>query len=155
MSSACDAKSSSPGAARIFAGAAIRLPNEKPSAAEHANIDSNLSKTRVWEAAGKELEGLAAELPLPGRPPVWVGAHSLPAEQQGMVVVGKLWGSDAFVDAFLNTKARVHSSLLSKIPAIPDLQVVGLSYIGPVFHASIERLLMGKPCLGLGHSLTT
>ena len=95
--------------------------------AEHANIDLNLGKTRVWNAAGEEPEGLAAELPpLPGHPPVWVGAHSLPAEQQGMGVLGTPSGSDAFVDAFLQHKIRTHTSLLSKIPAVPDLQAAWL-----------------------------
>ena len=50
-----------------------------------------------------------------------VGAPSLPAKQQGMVVLGTPLGSDAFVDAFLKTKTEFHAPLFSKIPAVPDL----------------------------------
>ena len=53
-------------------------------------------------------------------------ARSLPAEQQGMVVLGTPLVSDAFVDAFLQTKAGVHTSLLSKIPAALDVQAARL-----------------------------
>ena len=95
--------------------------------AEHANIDLHLGKTRVWNAAGDEPEGLAAAVPpMPGRPPVWVGSHSLPAEQQGMVVLGTPLGSDAYVDAFLRQKVDTQASLFSKIPAVPDLQAAWL-----------------------------
>ena len=95
--------------------------------AEYANIDIHLGKMRVWNAAGVEPEGLAAEVPpQPGRPPVWVGAHSLPAEQQGMVVLGTPLGSDAFVDAFLRQKIEAQASLFSKIPTVLDLQAAWL-----------------------------
>ena len=43
-----------------------------------------------------------------------------------MVVLGTPLGSDAFVDAFVQHKARTHASLLSKIPAVPDLQAAWL-----------------------------
>ena len=88
--------------------------------AEYANIDLHLGKTRVWNAAG--VEGLAAEVPPPpGRPPVWVGAHSLPAEQQSMVVLGTPLGADAFVDAFLRQKSEAQASLFSIIPTVRRL----------------------------------
>ena len=95
--------------------------------AEHANIDLNLGKTRVWNAAGEEPEGLAAELPpLPGRPPVWAGTPFRPAEQQGMVVLGTPMGSDAFVDAFVKTKTEVHATRPSS-PKFPNSRRSGPS----------------------------
>ena len=88
---------------------------------EYANIDLHLGKTRVWNAAGVEPEGLAAEVPpQPGRSPVWVGAHSLPAEQQGMVVLGTPLGSDAFVD-FPATKDRGASIVVLQDTDCPRL----------------------------------
>ncbi|CAE7764707.1 unnamed protein product [Symbiodinium sp. CCMP2592] len=63
----------------------------------HANIDVHLGKTRVWYFTGEQPPGLAEVLPtVPGEAPIWVGDHSLPPEQQGFLVLGTPFGSEAF-----------------------------------------------------------
>ena len=66
---------------------------------------------------------LAEVLPTaPGEGPVWVGDHSLPPEQQGFVVLGTPFGSEAFKKEALRNKALNHGRLLDRIPSLPDLQ---------------------------------
>ena len=60
----------------------------------HANIDLNVGKTRVWNAAGEEPPGLSEWMP-PAQDgsPVWVGDPTLPPELQGILVLGTPWGT--------------------------------------------------------------
>ena len=53
----------------------------------HARIRLHQGKTRVWNAAGEEPSDLARLQPV-GADPVWTGAWSLPADQQGLLVLG-------------------------------------------------------------------
>ena len=78
-------------------------------------------KTRVWNAAGEEAPGIA-HLQAPWGEPVWTGSWSLPAAQQGLVVLGAALGSDAFVQHELRRKRGLHDELLSHLPGLPDLQ---------------------------------
>ena len=91
----------------------------------HAGVQLNAGKTRVWNAAGEEPPQLSA---LCGSPedPVWVSDWSLPAEQQGLAVLGAPLGSDAFVRHQLHAKRRSQDRLLQSIPRIHDLQAAWL-----------------------------
>ena len=65
----------------------------------------HLGKTKVWNSGGVEPVSFADEVPAdPDRPPVWVADWTLPAEQQGMVVLGPPFGSHDFVVAHLQSK---------------------------------------------------
>jgi len=69
-----------------------------------------------------------------------VGDWALPAESQGLVVLGTPVGSDAFIQAALQSKLADHASLLSSIPAVPDLQATGCSsFCAPRFAATTSR----------------
>ena len=93
----------------------------------HANIDLNVGKTRVWNAAGEEPPGLSEWMP-PAQDgsPVWVGDPTLPPELQGIHVLGTPLGHDAFRKAALLAKRCQHDSLLDKLPGLPDLQTAWL-----------------------------
>ena len=91
----------------------------------HARIELNGGKTRVWNAAGEEPTGIA-ELQSRSETTIWVGDWSLPQDQQGLVVLGTPLGSDAFVQRQLVLKRAEHDCLLSRIPAIDDLQAAWL-----------------------------
>ena len=89
----------------------------------HANIDLNLGRTRVWNAAGEEPPGLTQLLPpAQAGSPVWVGDPALPLEQQGIHALGTPVGHLAFQKAALAAKRCEHDSLLDKLPSLPDLQ---------------------------------
>ena len=93
----------------------------------HANIDLNVGKTRVWNAAGEEPPGLSEWMP-PAQDgsPVWVGDPTRPLELQGIHVLGTPLGHDAFRKAALLAKRCPHDSLLDKLPGLPDLQTAWL-----------------------------
>ena len=89
----------------------------------HANIDVHLGKTRVWNSTGEQPPGLTEVLPTaPGEAPVWVGDHSVPLQQQGFLVLGTPFGSEAFKKEALRTKGLSHGRLLDRIPSLPDRQ---------------------------------
>ena len=89
----------------------------------HANIDVHLGKTRVWNSTGEQPPGLTEVLPTaPGEAPVWVDDHSLPPQQQGFLVLGTPFGSEAYKKEALRTKGLSHGRLLDRIPSLPDLQ---------------------------------
>ena len=87
----------------------------------HARIRLNQGKTRVWNAAGEEPADLACLQPT-GAEPVWTGAWSLPADQQGLLVLGAPLGSEAFVQQELHRKRETQDQLLTRLPAVGDLQ---------------------------------
>ena len=87
----------------------------------HARIRLHQGKTCVWNAAGEEPSGLARLQPV-GADPVWTGAWSLPADQRGLLVLGAPLGSEAFVRRELGRKRVVQDQLLSRLPAVGDLQ---------------------------------
>ena len=77
---------------------------------EHARIEVNLGKTKMWNAAGVEPPGVQ-DL---GRAdePCWVGDQALAAERQGILVLGTPLGHEAFVLEQLRLKHRYHTLLL-------------------------------------------
>ena len=76
--------------------------------ARHANVDLNLGKTRVWNAAGEEPPALSM------------------ARQCGSGTLTLPLGHDAFQKAALLAKRCQHDSLLDKLPSLPDLQTAWL-----------------------------
>ena len=91
---------------------------------EHARIEVNLGKTKVWNAAGEEPPGVR-EL---GRAndPCWVGDRYLPTDRQGLLVLGTPLGHEAYVQFQLRQKQQDHALLLERIPLVPDLQAAWL-----------------------------
>ena len=53
---------------------------------------------------------------------IWFGDHGAPASERGIRVLGTPLGSEAFVRAQLQAIGESHELLLSRIPAIQDLQ---------------------------------
>ena len=53
---------------------------------------------------------------------VWTGDQGIPTVEQGMRVLGSPIGHPDFVQSFLRRKAMEHSTLLERIPVVPDLQ---------------------------------
>eukprot|EP00439_Symbiodinium_sp_Y106_P004235 s3589_g1.t1 len=105
------------------AGACAAFVTLRTELKRHANIDVHLGKTRVWNSTREQPPGLAEVLPAaPGEAPVWVGDHSLRPEQQGFLVLGTPFGSEAFKKEALRNKALNHGRLLDRIPSLPDLQ---------------------------------
>ena len=84
---------------------------------QHAHIQLNPAKTRVWNNSGHRppnVEHLGPE--------VWVGARELRPEQQGITILGTPVGTPEFQATHLQATADQHSTLLQRIPAIQDLQ---------------------------------
>ena len=73
----------------------------------------------MWNAAGEKPTGLACFQPI-GAEPVWTGAWSLLADQQGLLVPG------AFVQLELRRKHETQDQLLTRLPAVRDLQYAWL-----------------------------
>ena len=94
---------SAPGRTGVLHGGALEAAFRS-----HARIRLHDGKTRIWNAAGGEPHGIAALQPA-GADPVWTGSWSLPADQQGLLVLGAPLGSDAFVQQVLRDKRGVHS----------------------------------------------
>ena len=87
----------------------------------HARIRLNQGKTRVWNRGGlqpPDTDTLGPE--------TWVGNRNLPAEQQGLTVLGAPIGTEDYVQTFLHDTLRKHLPLLEQLPAIPDLQAAWL-----------------------------
>ncbi|CAE7748893.1 unnamed protein product [Symbiodinium sp. KB8] len=77
---------------------------------------------------------------------------SLRPDQQGLLVSGTPLGSDAFVQRLLELERAEHDKLLTRIPAVEDLQAAWLRYafalaLGPTTSSACCRLL--PPCLVL------
>ena len=67
---------------------------------------------------------------------MWVGDGSLPAEQQGLTVLGAPLGSDAFGRHQLHAKRKSQDRLLQSIPRIHDLQAAWLLLLLLLFCAA-------------------
>ena len=91
----------------------------------HARVELNRGKTRVWNAAGEEPPGIA-DMQGDSDAVVWTGDWSLRPDQQGLLVLGIPLGSDAFVQRQLELKRAEHDRLLTRIPAVEDLQAAWL-----------------------------
>ncbi|OLP76330.1 132 kDa protein [Symbiodinium microadriaticum] len=91
----------------------------------HARVELNRGKTRVWNAAGEEPPGIA-DVQGDSDAVVWTGDWSLRPDLQGLLVLGTPLGSDAFVQSQLELKRAEHDKLLTRIPAVEDLQAAWL-----------------------------
>ena len=91
----------------------------------HARVELNRGKARVWNAAGEEPPGIA-DMQGDSDAVVWTGDWSLRPDQQGLLVLGIPLGSDAFVQRQLELKRAEHDRLLTRIPAVEDLQAAWL-----------------------------
>ena len=83
----------------------------------HAHIQLNSGKTRVWNLAGvppPNLESLGAD--------VWVGNPALPPEQRGLTVLGTPLGTPEYQRHHLSQTRASHQALLDEIPSLDDLQ---------------------------------
>ena len=81
----------------------------------HAHIQLNSGKTRVWNLAGvppPNLEPLGAD--------VWVGNPALPPEQ--LTVLGAPLGTPEYQRHHLSQTRASHQALLDEIPSLDDLQ---------------------------------
>ena len=91
----------------------------------HARVELNRGKTRVWNTAGKEPPGIA-DVQGDSDAVVWTGDWSLRPDKQGLLVLGTPLGNDAFVQRQLELKRAEHDKLLTRIPAVEDLQAAWL-----------------------------
>ena len=91
----------------------------------HAAITLHQGKTRVWNAGGEEPLHLSRLQPVESER-VWVGDWNLPAQEQGLTVLGTPLGAPAYVQRELATKQEGQSALLRAIPSLTDLQVAFL-----------------------------
>ena len=91
---------------------------------EHAGIEVNLGKTRVWNAAGVEPLACRDLAPLAedGSSVVWVGDLERSAHRRGVVVLGTPVGSTEFVHTHLAALREDHDRLLARIRQLTDLQ---------------------------------
>eukprot|EP00435_Cladocopium_sp_Y103_P013727 s3763_g3.t1 len=95
-----------------------------------AHIQLNSGKTRVWNAAGvlpPNLDGLGGS--------VRVGDRSLPAEEQGLMVLGAPLGTRQYKHHHLQQLRAQHDQLLRRIPELGDLQA---SWLVLLFLASLR-----------------
>ena len=82
-----------------------------------AHIQLNSGKTRVWNMARTlppNLDGLGGG--------VWVGDRGLPAEAQGLMVLGAPVGTPQYKQQHLQQLRAQHDQLLQRIPELDDLQ---------------------------------
>ena len=80
---------------------------------------------------------------------VWKGDHTLPPDQQGLIVLGTPLGSAKFVQRELASRSAKHQSLLDRIHQVQDLQSAGLlllfcatprpNYVFRMFHPDVTR----------------
>ena len=83
---------------------------------EHADVDVNFGKCAAWSASGGEAPPRLEEL----GEKVW--RCSLPAKENGLVVLGAPLGSDEFVQDFLAKRRDEEHNFLSKLLHVPDVQ---------------------------------
>ena len=90
---------------------------------EHTGIRLNAGKTKVYNKGGVKPNGVdALQPPEPDAERVWVGDHSLPEEQQGVVVLGSPVGTQRFAEAHSKEKLEKELDLLDLVAQVPDLQ---------------------------------
>ena len=90
---------------------------------ENTGIRLNMGKTKVYNHGGfkpRRVEELQPQEPNAEK--VWVGDHSLPAEEQGVLVLGSPIGTQAFAEAHGQKKLNEELELLDLLPQLPDLQ---------------------------------
>ena len=97
---------------------------------DHARIRINQGKTQCWNRAGVFPVGCEyiVEAGRRASPPVvvWRGDQSLPTSEQGIRVLGAPFGHSDHVTGELRSTNEEHSTLLSTILAVRDLQCAWL-----------------------------
>ena len=92
----------------------------------HSRIRINGGKTQIWNRGGFISPGHDALLAIARQDDpdaqIWFGDHAAPESERGIRVLGTTLGSNAFVRAQLQAIGESHELLLSRIPAIQDLQ---------------------------------
>ena len=90
----------------------------------HAGIRINLGKTQIFQQGRRSSSKLPAHY---SRQAVsWRGDSGLPAEQQGVTILGTPLGHVEFVKSQLRAKSEEHGVLLSRVEAVSDLQCAWL-----------------------------
>ena len=95
---------------------------------DHALVQLNQRKTRVWNGGGGTPEPRALQPDPSFATDVWVGVWTLPADRQGLVVLGAPLGTEAFVQRQLPHRFRTQDVLLERIR---DLQSAWLTRMLP------------------------
>ena len=95
-----------------------------------ASISIHFGKTKLWNASGTELTGVAglsaaARMHDP-QAVVWRGDQGLPTAQQGLKVLGAPVGHPDFIRSFLSQKRLEHDHLFEMIPQVPNVQAAWL-----------------------------
>ena len=86
----------------------------------HAQVLAQLEEDRL-EQRGRGIAGAARSTAARGpHEPIWTGSWALPTSQQGIVVLGSVIGSRAFLADKLAQKLL--DRLLQRIPHVPHLQ---------------------------------
>ena len=124
----------------------------------HARIQIHLGKTQIWNQAGVEPAGCDV-LTMDARrndpdAVVWKGDHTLPPDQQGLIVLGTPLGSAEFVQRELASLSAKHQSLLDRIPQVQDLQSAWLlllfcaaprpNYVLRMLHPDVTRVFAAQ-----------
>jgi hypothetical protein len=91
----------------------------RESLREHAGVEADLGKCRVWNRAGDVPPGVE-EL----GPEVWRGDK--PLEKRGVKVLGTPLGAPEFVEALGRERLDEEQKLLDVLPDVPDLQAAWL-----------------------------
>ena len=86
---------------------------------EHAGVDADLGKCRVWNRAG-DLPPRIQEL----GPEVWRGDK--PADERGLKILGAPLGSPEYVSAMGKERLEEEHRLTNLLPDLPDLQAAWL-----------------------------
>ena len=92
---------------------------------EHARIELNRGKTRIWNAGGEEPANIS-DLHGQSEEPIWTGDWALPRDRQGFLVLGTPLGTDEYVASTLAARRETQQRLLTRIPDVPDLQAAWL-----------------------------
>ena len=86
-------------------------------------IKLNMGKTKVYNRGGVKPTGVdTLQPPEPDAERVWVGDHTLPKEEQGVVVLGSPLGTTQFAEAHGKGKLDKELELLDLVAQVPDLQ---------------------------------
>ena len=84
---------------------------------EHAGINANLGKCRVWNRGGilpDNISHVGSD--------VWVGGSDTPEDRNGVVVLGTPLGSPAFVQRHSRERLQQEQTFLKALRQMPDLQ---------------------------------
>jgi hypothetical protein len=84
---------------------------------EHAGVEANLGKCKMWNKAGMEPPGVGTL-----GTDVWVGGGGTAAPARGIKVLGSPVGTPEFVQAHNARRQAEEQAFLDMLPDLPDLQ---------------------------------